>query len=116
MLLTEAVSAAKQAARGLARAMALLMAVGVCALVALGFLTAAAYLAAADAFGPVAAAASVAGFYALVAVGLALALARPSASRRDAAPDRAPLSDAEAIARVTDAFFAGFRAGRGSGK
>lgn len=112
MLVNEIASAAKQAAREAGRVIALLLAVGVSALVALGFLTAAAYQAAASAFGPVEAALAIAAFYAVAAIVLALTLSRPATARPEA-PQDPDISDAELMSRVLDAFMTGFRAGRG---
>jgi len=115
MLLAELAALARQAEKDAARIFALTFAVAACAAVAVGFATVAAWLMISDAAGPVVASASVAAFYAVAALGLGLAFFRPGSAKRPAADEEERLSDAEAIARVVEAFMTGFRTGRGDG-
>jgi hypothetical protein len=88
--------------------------VAVCALAALGFLTAALFIALANEIGAVGAAVCLAGVYAFAAVAIAYFSDRHAARARPHYDARPP-SDTEVLAGVIAAFMTGFRATKGPG-
>lgn len=96
------------------RRLILAFAVAVCAIIAVGFLTAALFLALANAIGTIGAAVCVAGIYAFAAVAIAYFGNRDPILSRPVYETRWR-SDTEALAGVIAAFMTGFRVSKGSG-
>lgn len=90
------------------------LAAALCAVAALGFLTAALFIALANEIGAVGAAVCLAGVYAFAAVAIAYFGNRHATHARPLYEARPP-SDTEVLAGVIAAFMTGFRATKGSG-
>jgi len=90
------------------------LAAALCAVIALGFLTAALFIALSNEIGAVGAAVCLAGFYAFSAVAIADCGDRHADTARPLYETR-PASDTEVLAGVLAAFMTGFRTAKGSG-
>lgn len=112
--ITQLTDAARAVSLRASRRLIFASAVTVCAITAVGFLTAALFLALANEIGAVGAAICVAGVYGFAAVAIAYYGNRNAALSRPLYETRRP-SDTEALAGVIAAFMTGFRATQGSG-